>query len=216
MGGVRRLLAVLLVTAVLASCAHGEQRPPGGPRRIPADISAWNAIPGFAHLRRFWERKDLAPAYQHMGDPVHAARLLSKLDAGKRIVSVAIGSSFVANQAGCFHPSMSALYDLGVLPNPHICEEARSASQTMHVRMPVARRMISPHYAWQNACHACHTSTGYLQRGLLQRTKTAFPVQLKVHALPCTERTHCRALIRLGLGAGKKEASATAVATWKQ
>mmetsp|Transcript_31523 Transcript_31523/g.93991 ORF Transcript_31523/g.93991 Transcript_31523/m.93991 type:complete len:548 (-) Transcript_31523:269-1912(-) len=120
MGGVRRLLAVLLVTAVLASCAHGEQRPPGGPRRIPADISAWNAIPGFAHLRRFWERKDLAPAYQHMGDPVHAARLLSKLDAGKRIVSVAIGSSFVANQAGCFHPSMSALYDLGVLPNPHI------------------------------------------------------------------------------------------------
>ncbi|KAG1658354.1 hypothetical protein FOA52_003688 [Chlamydomonas sp. UWO 241] len=45
---------------------------------------------------------------------------MAKLNAGRAVTAVALGSSFVANQAGCFHTSLQQLYDRGVLPNPHI------------------------------------------------------------------------------------------------
>ena len=115
-----------LVVAVAAVHLPAATSTNGRDLKLPETIEQWNLVPGFAHIKRFWGRDDLVPAFQSMGDPLHAALLLAKLNAGRPITAVALGSSFVANQAGCFHTSLQQLYDRGVLPNPHICACART------------------------------------------------------------------------------------------
>ena len=52
-------------------------------------------------------------------------RLLEKLNSGRGIVAVAIGSSYVLDFAGCWQTSYEALYGLGVLPNPYLYPQVR-------------------------------------------------------------------------------------------
>ena len=70
---------------------------------IPEDRDAWYRVPGFLqpHQGRGWGRKELAPAMRHMGDLRHVEPLFKKLDGGRRVVAVAIGSSYV--QVGMKH-----------------------------------------------------------------------------------------------------------------
>ncbi|KAG1677609.1 hypothetical protein FOA52_010390 [Chlamydomonas sp. UWO 241] len=113
------LLAMLVAAGVYVASA--DEADASMPRAVlPTDMQQWNVVPGFAHLKRFWDTADLEPAFQSMGNPLHTALLLAKLNAGRPVTAVAIGSSFVANQAGCFHTSLQQLYNRGVLPNPHI------------------------------------------------------------------------------------------------
>lgn len=46
--------------------------------------------------------KDLEPAYAHLGGNFQSRRLLDKMERGERIVTVAIGSSFIASNSGCY------------------------------------------------------------------------------------------------------------------
>ena len=76
-------------------------------------------MPGVAR-ERIWTASQLDPGLLNLGDLDHMRRLLDKLNSGKRIVAVALGSSLVHDYAGCWHSSPQAVWQLGVIPNPFL------------------------------------------------------------------------------------------------
>ena len=82
---------------------------PGAPCALSGDINQWNTVAGFKDSKRMWGRPELEPAYVHTGGLYHVKRLLDKLGTGQRVISVALGSSFVHNFAGCWQTSLQAL-----------------------------------------------------------------------------------------------------------
>ncbi len=110
------LIAARAVLVLLASLAAHVQ--PSSSSGLPDDLHSWNRIPGFANATRIWDRQMLDRAIVHTGSLARAQHLFDKLSSGKRIVALAVGSSFVHDFAGCWQPSIEALWQLGVTPNP--------------------------------------------------------------------------------------------------
>ena len=109
--------ACLFCTLFLASQGRSALPPAGV---LTDDLTQWSLIPGFLNRSRIWSRADLEPAYARMGSAYHAMRLLRKLHSGQGVVVVAMGSSFVHDFAGCWHTTLQAVHDLGIVPNPHL------------------------------------------------------------------------------------------------
>ena len=72
----------------------------------PQDLeAAWGArrhYPNAEALTPHPRPQDLEAAYEHMGGLHQARRLIDKLERGERIITVAIGSSFIASNSGCW------------------------------------------------------------------------------------------------------------------
>lgn len=92
---------------------------PGATCRLPEDLNSWNRIPGFQNLSaRFYNRTELDAAILNVGDLYHYKALFRKLNSGRRLLVTALGSSFIHDTAGCYQRNNTALWSLGVVPNP--------------------------------------------------------------------------------------------------
>ena len=59
--------------------------------------------------------QDLEAGYEHLGGTLLPQRLLGNLNKGERVVFIAIGSSFIATNSGCWQVSLIAydFFDVG-------------------------------------------------------------------------------------------------------
>jgi hypothetical protein len=86
---------------------------------MPSSMPQWHGPANvFQGRPRYWNQTVLDKGIHSIGDLAHFKRFFDKLNSGKRIVAVAFGSSFVHDFAGCWQPSLEALWDLGIVPNP--------------------------------------------------------------------------------------------------
>lgn len=107
------LLAALLLAGVMHAVVDGAA--------LPSNMKEWHGNSVFAHKapeERFWDRAMLEKSVSHLGNLHHFQTFFDKLEAGKKLVVVAFGSSFVHDFAGCWQTSVQALWDLGIIPNP--------------------------------------------------------------------------------------------------
>ena len=83
---------------------------------LSADMSTWNTL--LVNRTRVWDKPMLDAAITHRGSLLHVSRLLDKLRSGKRVVATMFGSSFVQDFAGCWQPSLQAVWDVVLSPHP--------------------------------------------------------------------------------------------------
>jgi len=78
----------------------------------------WTSVPGYRGKQRIWDTRLLDVGINYQGHLSRFHNFYQKLRSGKPIVTMAYGSSFVLDAAGCWQTSVQALWDLGIVPNP--------------------------------------------------------------------------------------------------
>ena len=119
------LLTCLFLFALVAAtqAAPAACQIPGSTCAFSPDINTWSRAPGLngTHQRRFWDRAALNAALtgplSARSNLFHVRNFFDKLASGKRIVSVALGSSLVHDFAGCWQPSFKQLWEEGCIPS---------------------------------------------------------------------------------------------------
>ena len=121
--GMSFLVAILLLLVASAIAFEDRCKISGSNCPLGPDINRWSHAPGLnrSHTTRFWNRSILNVAISgsaaQRSHPFHVRNFFDKLASGKRIVSVALGSSLVHDFAGCWQPSFKQLWEEGCIPS---------------------------------------------------------------------------------------------------